>query len=339
MLQSLTVRNFQTHKKHVVELDRVTTFVGRNDAGKSALLRALRWVCLNKAPTNAMRWGAKFMSVSLTIDGHTVKRKRTKSGNLYSLDGKQFRAFGSEVPDEIRKLLNVSEVNFQRQHDPLFWFSNTPGEVSRQLNQIVDLAIIDEALGRAAATSRKARTVVEVSEQRLKGARKRKEELSFVPDLVDAFDELEQLQNDAIRKRGVPDTLGFLVNGVREARGRLGRASQTASATSELLERGQRAIDLGAEVGKLRQSITIIQTTTQTAAVDAPDTEPLESLSVQAVRLSAVCDTLQTLLTDIEKASERVWDTEQKEMRANELLKRASKGKCPVCGRSRKTIQ
>lgn len=176
MIHSITLHNFQVHEKLRVDLDpHVTTIVGPTDAGKSAVLRGLRWVALN-TPTgdSFIRHGSNCARVVLRVGKRTVVRKRGHKVNLYKLDGKPFEAFKSDVPEEIAQVLKMGDVTFQRQHDSPYWFSESAGSVSRRLNSIVNLGIIDTTLSSLASSLRKAHTEVEVVEERLKEARVQK---------------------------------------------------------------------------------------------------------------------------------------------------------------------
>ena len=89
-LKSFRVRNFQTHENLEVAFSpTVTTIVGPNDKGKSAFIRALQLVFLNKlsrSPDSYIRHGKKSFSLKLKIDGHTVIRKKGKGVNSYTID-------------------------------------------------------------------------------------------------------------------------------------------------------------------------------------------------------------------------------------------------------------
>lgn len=173
MLTKIIIRNFQNHKRTEVDLGPITVFIGPTDAGKSAVWRALRWVGLNRPGGAAfVRSGAKVSQVVVWDDEVAVGRTRGKR-NTYALGGVRYAAFGAGVPDAVAKVLNVGEVNFQGQHDGPFWFCLTPGQVSRELNQIVSLDLIDRALSLAAAGVRQGRSVVGVTEQRLAAAQER----------------------------------------------------------------------------------------------------------------------------------------------------------------------
>ena len=183
MLTRLILKNFQRHKDLTINLDSVTALLGSTDCGKSSCLRALRWLSLNRPSGDSfIRRGAKTCSVELQVDGHTITRERGGGKNTYTLDSKEYAAFGQDVPEEIQKVLNLDEGNFQGQHAPAFWFSRTAGEVSRELNQIVNLSLIDSTLAALAASLRQARAVVVVSEQRLKDAEGKAAELAWTLD-------------------------------------------------------------------------------------------------------------------------------------------------------------
>lgn len=146
MFSRLKLVNFQRHKKLDLKLGSITTIIGASDVGKSAVLRALRWLCQNKPSGDEfIRRGADKVTVKLKAESKTITRTKG-STNTYHLDKLKLASFGSSVPDTVADHLNVSELNFQRQHDAPFWFSLTAGQVSEELNSIVDLSALDAAL-------------------------------------------------------------------------------------------------------------------------------------------------------------------------------------------------
>lgn len=194
-MEALTLHNFQGHERLRIELDpAITTITGPTDAGKSSVIRALKWLALNQ-PSGAdfVRHDAKAAVVALTVDGRSVKRKRGAGVNAYRLDAKTFKAFGADVPDEIAAVLKLGEVNFQEQHDRDFWFHLSPGEVSRRLNAIIDLGSIDEAQSRLASKVRTARSAVDFTKQRLDDSREACKKLEYVPDFLADVEQVDTL--------------------------------------------------------------------------------------------------------------------------------------------------
>lgn len=132
----------------------VTVFTGRSDSGKSVLMRALLWACENRpSGINLLRHGAKrgaYAEAELTgVDDNgvdfSVTRRRSKSSNEYVLNETELKAFGTETPDCIKRVLNLSNNWVRSQEDSEFLLSESDGEVARVLGQTVGLSQIDKA--------------------------------------------------------------------------------------------------------------------------------------------------------------------------------------------------
>lgn len=153
MIKSIKLENFQSHKETKLNFhEGVNVIIGASDVGKTAILRALIWVKDNQPSGTEFQshWGGTTrVSVELA-EGHTVIRTRSSKENTYTIiypDGEKevFKAFGQSVPEKVSSVLNLSEVNIQKQLDGPFLLSKSPSEVARFLNKIVRLDIIDEA--------------------------------------------------------------------------------------------------------------------------------------------------------------------------------------------------
>ncbi len=236
MLESLLIRNFQIHKTMRIEFDPlVTMIVGDNDRGKSALLRALRWCCLNVPSGDSFRrHGSKFTKAVLKVDEHTITRKKG-TANEYRLDGEEFRAFGSDPPAPISALLNIDEASFARQHSSAYWFSDTPGQVGKALNRIINLDLIDRSLANVASALRKARATKEVSERRLEEAERRQEELAYVPDMAKSFRILEEQAKQLEAHQQQIDQLYLAASTLEETEEKARRSKGAGKAAMQLM--------------------------------------------------------------------------------------------------------
>jgi exonuclease SbcC len=212
MLKRLRIKNFQKHGKVDISFDPyVTCIVGDSDAGKSSLLRALQWVVLNKPNgTDFIRNGESTCSVRLEVDDSKVTRTRGKQ-NKYRLEDKEYKAFGNEVPKDIQALFQLGAINFQDQHDSPFWLNDSPAQVSRNLNEIVDLGIIDTALGNAAQITRTSKTLMKVNDNRLQEALQLTEDLEWVDTANKHLIALESACDTLKAKIAVVQTLQILI--------------------------------------------------------------------------------------------------------------------------------
>lgn len=173
MIEKLLIKNFQAHEKLAITFDpQITVIVGATDSGKSSVFRALRWALLNQPRGSSfVRDGATDVGVKVQIDGREVVRSRKGTENGYSLDDDNYTAFGVSVPPSIEEFLKVDDLNFQQQHDAPFWLSLSAGEVSRRLNEIVDLEIIDRSVSKVKSKIQTQKQLVETNLNQLKKER------------------------------------------------------------------------------------------------------------------------------------------------------------------------
>lgn len=195
MFNKLQIRNFRKNVSLDIDLDQITVLVGSNAQGKSSLVGAIKWLCFNSpAGTDFIHWGKDYALVRLLDTKNTITRKRSKTDNYYRLNNQKLKAMGSNVPEPISKVLNISELNFHRQQAGPFWFRETAGEVSRQLNAIVNLDLIDTTLSNLDKLKRENNAEKNVVESRIKEAKNVRNKLSYIFDINKRLKVLESKQ-------------------------------------------------------------------------------------------------------------------------------------------------
>lgn len=153
-MHRIIIRNFQSHKETVLELSpTVNSLEGVSDSGKSAVLRSLLW-CLTNKPDGvafASNWakdrkGKLKEDVRVSIDNITRFRTADTNGYIRYVPGKDpqtYEALKGTVPPDIESAINIGNVNIQRQMDPPFLLSSTPGDAARYVNELIGLVEID----------------------------------------------------------------------------------------------------------------------------------------------------------------------------------------------------
>lgn len=202
MIEKIEIHNFQSHKATVLELDaKVNTLQGNSDCGKSAVLRALQWLIFNPAGDYFISdWARKGKAqtapceVIVYANGHKIVRRRDKDFNGYYLDDEMFEATRNTVPKKISDILNLGEVNVQRQLDPPFLLSMSAGEVSRYINNLVNLTRIDTWTSAANSRDRKLRQDADAAFEMVEKARGKVESYSFLPRLEELSAAIESLE-------------------------------------------------------------------------------------------------------------------------------------------------
>ena len=143
MLQEVKVSNFQKHKSLSVKFGpNVTLIAGPTSSGKSSLFRAIRWVALHLPSTGITTHNQTETKVGLKTSRGSVIRFKGKE-NGYIAGGNKYVACRTDQPEDVTAAIGLSDINLASQHDGFFLLQQTPGELAKSLNKIVDLASID----------------------------------------------------------------------------------------------------------------------------------------------------------------------------------------------------
>ena len=102
------VENFQSIKKATLRIRGFTVVTGRNNSGKTALMRALKGAVQNTPGTGLVRWGEGRASTSIRFrDGDTLKWSKGEGAkakpSFVVNDGKPIYP-GKVIPEEVRDL-------------------------------------------------------------------------------------------------------------------------------------------------------------------------------------------------------------------------------------------
>lgn len=303
MIRGVDITNFQAHRRlRVLFRPGVNAIIGPTDRGKSAILRAIRWVVENRPRGDAFRtYGTDRTVVEVRLStGRSVTREKGE-WNGYTLDGGRFAAVGADVPAEVAGLFGFSEFNWQGQHDPPFLLSATPGEVARTLNGLVDLECIDGI------------------QQTLQGHQRRaRSEAAMASAQADAGKILIEALTPALEIAG---RVTSLAEAEREAVALRHRASRLRAALEEAEKRAVLA----------REAAERVRVLAPVAALAKRVEKGLENgKAAQALRDKARA--LRSLADAAEKASQETVYMEQELAELTAELDRATPDTCPLCG-------
>jgi exonuclease SbcC len=333
VFELLHVSGFQKHEDRVVDLNHpVTCLTGPTEAGKSSLVRALYWLCLNRPSGDSfLKLGGDSATVRLKCDGRKVLRKRG-GGNYYRLDGTKLEAMGSDVPDPVAAVLGVCRDNFQLQHDPPYWLSLPPGELSKELNKALNLGVIDSTLANAKSDLRKAETVAEASREQLRDAEKAEQELEWVEEYASRLKKLEALETRHAASASKTALLADLLKRLREVGERAERARRCHRSLGAVVRLGQKAKQTADRRKSLETTLAKLNKIKSVLARGRPD--PSRLLEVRK-RADAQAERRRSLEYLLEEANNKGEELCRVRNRLEALNKRLSTfGElCPACRR------
>jgi len=154
---SLHLVNFETHEDTFIEfVVGITVIKGSTDQGKSSIRRALTYVVFSKPVQGRAKDKSKDSYVTLRCSGvPAITRGRTggKSGNNYYRIGSKevcakekdpLKAFKREVPSEIVRMLDLTEVNIQEQFKEYYLLQSTPGQAAKTIHKLLGMDLVDK---------------------------------------------------------------------------------------------------------------------------------------------------------------------------------------------------
>lgn len=329
MIKALRLTNFQAHKKIEIQFEQVTTIIGSSDVGKSAIVRALYWLCFNKPRGEAfIRDGSKQVKVQVKLEQGVISRIKGTE-NVYRFDGHTYKALGADVPEDINALMNVNPINFQCQHDAPLWFNESPGQVGRELNAIVDLDVIDTTLKILSSEDREARSTVSVLTGMVTQAR---EKVKETQGIVSIHRELEQVEGKYTRFMGIVTRRSSLVELEGKVKQHLHHSRTLADAATEgglLIQLGKVAVSLTEKVVKLKNLVNQWETLyDQSHKLDITVLDE----SVSACRkLAKKVVTLRDIIQGVTDLNKRIKVLNEVVIFSREELNEETQGVCPVC--------
>lgn len=159
-IKRIHLHNFQSHTDISLEIaPMLTTIVGASDAGKSAVIRALRWALFNEpAGTQFMRVGTRDTHVRIEFtDGSSLLRARDKSENYYILqtgeeeEPVRLEGFGQLVPKEVTDFTGIRKIKIGEKESLAV---NLAGQLEGPFLLGEKPSVRAEAIGRLAGTDR-----------------------------------------------------------------------------------------------------------------------------------------------------------------------------------------
>jgi exonuclease SbcC len=216
-IKSVRLKNFQGYKDTKIEFEPTfNVIVGRNESGKSSIVRALNFVFSNEWSKDFVRDEADETQIVITLDSG-VKIFRTK-GNAtnrctikYDEDKKEvFENFGTTLPQKVSEALEINplkldehtEINMavSSQHDGLFLLQEPGTLKAKLLGKISGLHYIDFALRDIAKDKKNLSIIMQEKNNELQLATKELEQFEDVniyeKQLKTIDEEIKLLQNN-----------------------------------------------------------------------------------------------------------------------------------------------
>ena len=226
-IDEVTLHYYRAYKHEVVPIAKgLNVIYGDGDAGKSALVKGIAWVLLNAPQSKYINKTIKtpngkikskevvYVEVKFNTGNIIVRESDSTTPNIYRIghvdtpreEWSEIKNFGNVVPDPVQQIINLNDLNFQKQFDPHFLLASKGGDVAKELNRMVDLEVIDTStskINKEVSSAKKKKESAEFSVKELSTDLNSYEYLNDVPDLLSKVEKIETQvtkKEDAIQK-------------------------------------------------------------------------------------------------------------------------------------------
>ena len=179
MIETLTLKNFQSHRDTTIKLGKMTVLVGPSSSGKSAIVRAVKALTSNPTAKGYITAGESTMQISATTDKGTLTLTKGKPEDSYVIlansdieNPRRYTKLGGTVPDDVTNFLGIDSkdaLNYAGQFDMPYLLKSSPAEVARTLGELTNVSAIFEASREGSRKRNAAASVLKMREGDLEG--------------------------------------------------------------------------------------------------------------------------------------------------------------------------
>lgn len=202
MISELLLENFQSHVSTRVHLSPyVNVFIGPSMSGKSAILRAVRFLIYNR-PSRGTFCSSGMSSISAVFDGGTVVREKGKNRNAYIVDGVKLAKIGLSLPEEVMQITdvhpifiqeNVVELLYSGQFDSPFLLAGSSIFSSSLLTFLGDIQRLSACVASLSGERRQCSDQIRVWEAETARCEESLESYTFLQSFEESLVEVERL--------------------------------------------------------------------------------------------------------------------------------------------------
>lgn len=209
-IKKVILDNYRGYKHQEFNFtDGLNTLVGSGNSGKSAALKAILFVLRNEQSGNIesdwimedkkkIKKGETCCVEIHTDKGDIVKRVKSRTENFYQINDnapiKNLPRTGT--PSDITALFNINDINIQLQLDSHYMLSETASQVSKTLNRMMGLEIIDESVSNVKTLMRRTKKVYEASNDNTKKYEQELSKFNFLEDMGKDVEALDSIKTD-----------------------------------------------------------------------------------------------------------------------------------------------
>ena len=226
-LKKLELKNFQCYDDTTIEFSPfLNCIVGRNNQGKTSLVRALNFLFYNEWDNSFIRKGEAFVTIKAVFDnGFAILREKGATVNVIKIKSEKgvqsWQNFGTEIPAEVQRHLGMYnfylgldqslKLNISEQLDKPFLVLEPDGTKAKAISRLAQLHFFDLAISELNKESRNASIQLKKTESDYSETLLKLEHYKNIDTINEKITELKQYEEKAIKKQEKIENLDELL--------------------------------------------------------------------------------------------------------------------------------
>jgi exonuclease SbcC len=346
VISSLTIKGILSHKDTHIEFSPgVNVIVGASDVGKSSIIRSIRKVSANRPLGDGLvNWDMDRASITIkTSEGDRITRNIGKINNYVINEDKSLEAMNHGIPDQVKSLLNLDDINFSLQSTEHFLFgpSYTSGMVAKMINEVANLTLIDVSIKNTQRLTRENSDLIKEANNAIADAQEHASGLDFVIGMEFRYSALSEEEKTIKSLSSRYSRLEDICDGYSDTESEISKLEAIISLKAdieELSESAESIKELDSHIKDLSSLLLSheeigedIESTSHIAAFQ----DSLDVLMEDKSRIDAVSSTHSDLHTHLERMDDldaEMSTLDELESDIKEWMKENAPSECPYCG-------
>jgi len=345
MINQIKLENFQSHENSELNLcNGINVITGQSDSGKSSILRSLYYSVYNRPTSN--NYPSNFIkdkkgnltdrsSVTISKENQEVVRYRSKAENGYIIGEQKLKAIGKDLPEQVSEFFNLNSVNIQKQLDSHFLLSESPGQIAKFFNDLVNFEEIDLYLTAIDSKKRECNKELKMCNADIEELQTELDEYYWIDEaekLLNQFEKFESKVSEYENNIRAIENLIEEINELQTIADNFPDVETAENLLSELEEITQEFTELDQEIFSLENLLDTINNTN----IPNLDIESANGLVKKCLKFESSISEKEEQVNDLENLIESIAAASNKISEYDISIKDLEKklpDMCPVCGK------
>lgn len=270
MIRGIKLVGFQSHVDTSINLtEGLNVITGPSDSGKTAVIRAVRWVALNEPQGDAVvNQSVGYAQVTIITDTGVVTKVRNKGKVRYeiNIDGENISYDKSEIPQEVYRILGINKTSFGDvevvlpfafQLDAPFLISSPASFGGKVLGKICNADTVELAVKKSSREVSQANDAKRQAEKTIEETKLALQSYENLQEVEQRLQQCRELVTDIEKGIVNRDTLSKLHNSYIAAYEKLNAVRDTVHLLSEIPQRAEEVSALELQAVRYNRLLTL----------------------------------------------------------------------------------